>query len=207
MGGVFVFMEINEMKLRDRDVRKILVDKINKIHKHEPDTLIVGELGLCQGISRIDVAVINGFMHGYEIKSEKDSLERLPAQIEVYSKIFDRVTMVTCENHRNKVIEMMPQWWGLAIVNPGKKNKLYIEEIRKNKDNPSVDAFAIAQLIWRDEAIDILKTLGLEKGMLSKSRKDLWHKLSMCVPIDQLKTYVRDKIKIRARWRSADTPT
>jgi len=36
------------------------------------------------GASRIDRAVVNGSVHGYEIKSETDDLTRLPAQARAY---------------------------------------------------------------------------------------------------------------------------
>ena len=34
----------------------------------------VEELGVCRGRVRVDVAVVNGTLHGYEIKSDRDSL-------------------------------------------------------------------------------------------------------------------------------------
>src|SRR5690242_17854466 len=67
-------------KLRDRDVRKALKSKLLREHIADPRTLVLDELGLRHGACRVDIAVVNGSMHGYEIKSDSDTLERLPSQ-------------------------------------------------------------------------------------------------------------------------------
>jgi len=54
-----------------------------------PDTLIVNELGLADGASRVDIAVINGHICGGEIKAEADSLDRLPRQVEAYGRLVE----------------------------------------------------------------------------------------------------------------------
>jgi hypothetical protein len=64
--------------VRDRDVRQALHRKVLKEHHGDANTLVVDELGLRHGTCRVDIAVVNGFIHGYEIKSDADTLERLP---------------------------------------------------------------------------------------------------------------------------------
>ena len=60
---------------------------------------MVDELGVCRGQVRIDVAVVNGRFHGYEIKSDRDSLRRLDGQVDLYSKVLDRATIVVGDRH------------------------------------------------------------------------------------------------------------
>jgi len=48
-----------------------------------PDTLVIDELGLVQAKSRIDVAVINGYIHVYKIKSARQTLSRLDKQLDI----------------------------------------------------------------------------------------------------------------------------
>ena len=62
---------------KDLDIRSALHAKRLRRLKAKPDTLVIDELGLAHASSRIDVAVINGCIHGYEIKSAKDTLDRL----------------------------------------------------------------------------------------------------------------------------------
>jgi hypothetical protein len=54
--------------------------------------LIVEEFG-CNS-ARTDIAVINGSLHAFEIKSDSDSLDRLPSQIEAYQGVFEYITLV-----------------------------------------------------------------------------------------------------------------
>src|SRR5437870_5424523 len=100
--------------MRDADVRRALLDDLRAKYDGDPDTRIIPELGLCQGDVRIDVAVVNGSLNGYEIKSDADTLDRLPAQQEAYSKILDTVMAVAGGRHLEAVAAMVPDWWELC---------------------------------------------------------------------------------------------
>lgn len=67
--------------------------KLKHLHAR-PDTLIVDELGLVHADVRVDVAVINGHLHGFEIKSAIDTLSRLPRQIKLYEECLEKLTIV-----------------------------------------------------------------------------------------------------------------
>src|SRR5688572_54996 len=80
---------------KDRDVRTLL--KQHLVAMHGPATVLLDELGLCQGDVRVDVAVVDGELSGFEIKSPADSLARWPKQRRVYSKVVDRAWLVASE--------------------------------------------------------------------------------------------------------------
>ena len=82
----------------------------------ETDTIIVEELGLCRGSVRADIAVINGLMKGFEIKSDRDTLQRLLTQAMVYSRVFDTATLVTAERHVAGAMLALPPWWGIEVI-------------------------------------------------------------------------------------------
>src|SRR5439155_10222560 len=88
--------------LRDRDVRQALHRKVLRDHHGDANTLVLDELGLRHGACRVDIAVVNGYLHGYEIKSDSDTLDRLPAQVAVYNLVLDRATLVVGERHLQK---------------------------------------------------------------------------------------------------------
>src|SRR2546426_1117053 len=75
--------------------------------------LVMDELGLNHGSIRVDVAVINGHLHGYEIKAERDSLERLPAQARMYERVLDFVSVVCAPKHLKRARRILPRFWGL----------------------------------------------------------------------------------------------
>ena len=70
---------------------------------------MIDELGLAHAKSRIDVAVINGCIHGYEIKSAKDSLDRFATQIDIYRQTLQKLTIVAAPKHVAGIIGQLPR--------------------------------------------------------------------------------------------------
>ncbi|MBW2623773.1 MAG: sce7726 family protein, partial [Deltaproteobacteria bacterium] len=153
--------------MNDSDIRAVLLTNFGQEYGNDPNTMIVEELGLCQGEARVDVAVINGSIHGFEIKSDQDTLKRLPGQMNIYNRSLDFVTLVVGGRHLTKSLEIIPKWWGVICVQQRNK-KLIMDDIRPHKANPSPDPEAIVQLIWRNEALEVLRRRNLHKGYLSK---------------------------------------
>ena len=98
-----------DVVLGDSDIRAVLRSRLFLKHPDEADTVVIEELGLCRGQVRVDVAVVNGLLHGYEIKSDRDSLCRLGVQVEVYGKVFDQATLVVGDRHMVNQIQRIPQ--------------------------------------------------------------------------------------------------
>ncbi len=187
------------MKTTDYIIRNSLQGYLHS-HFPENDDLIIDELGVCQGTARIDIAVINCAIHGFEIKSDSDNLQRLHSQIEIYNKVFDYLTLVTGKMFVDKALNVIPPWWGLMQVcqdKPGVK----FEQIREPADNPTVDPSSVVQLLWKSEALSILTNKGIDKGYRSKPRALIWAKLLDSVPIVELKPIIRDIIKNRRGWK------
>lgn len=194
-------MQKNYQGMKDTDIRKVLLHQLHNSYIDDTDTIIVEELGLCQGEARIDVAVINGSIHGYEIKSELDTLKRLPAQREIYNKTLDTITLIAGTNHVEHAINEIPKWWGVAEA-IYIRNKIHINKIRRPKHNNNADPYSIVQLLWRDEALDALRTRGLHRGFVSKPREVLWNRLVEHLDFNELRHEVRCRIKSRCNWRS-----
>ena len=64
--------------MRDSEIRNTLRATLLSEHAGDPTAVVIDELGICQGSARIDMAVVNGSLNGYEIKSDLDTLARLP---------------------------------------------------------------------------------------------------------------------------------
>lgn len=173
--------------------------------KYDIDTKVIDEMGLCQGSHKIDIAVINGSLIGYEIKSEEDTLYRLPSQMEAYNKVFDYINIVVNENHLQAVKDKIPHFWGIICVKKfGQEFKL--EHERDAEKNQASDPFFVSQLLWKDEALDVLRKEGIDKGMKSKSRLQIWKKIAESLPKERINQYVRQYIKNRSTWRTPDLP-
>ncbi|VAW38521.1 hypothetical protein MNBD_DELTA02-1110 [hydrothermal vent metagenome] len=190
--------------MKDIDIRKILLDLITDDCNEPSQSLVVEELGLCQGNARIDIAVINSYLHGYEIKSARDTLGRLSSQIESYNKIFDHITLVVSTSHLEKSLKQIPDWWGVCEAKKV-EGGIQLNNVRPCGKNTDIDPLAVAQLLWRDEALETLEEYDFDKGFRSKPRSVLWERLATQLTLKDLQTTVRDKLKARDNWRSAPT--
>lgn len=186
--------------MRDRDVRESVWRWLEVAHQGDPDTLMLDELGILNGATRIDIAVINGQIEGYELKSERDTLERLPAQRDLYNKVLDRISLVVAENHRAAAEEIIPDWWGLAVASNAQGGVTVTRE-RLPEMNPELDASTLASLLWRDEALAILVRYGAARGVRSKPREALYERLAVALDLDMVRAEVRSALKARAGWR------
>jgi hypothetical protein len=187
--------------MRESDVKQALYEtEIRRLLDKEPLSLVVDELGIMEGKYRIDVAVMNGRLHGYEIKSAADNLERLPNQQDCYSKLFDHMTLVADERHVAEAVRIIPPWWGLIAVSM-RDGRPYLNEIWPSRLNLKVDKLVVCQLLWREEALEILHSLGLDFGVRTKSRRLMWKRLADTLTLDQLRKLVYAKLKSRSNWR------
>lgn len=186
--------------MRDRDVRQSVWSWLEVAHQNDPDTLMIDELGILNGATRIDIAVINGQIEGYELKSERDTLERLPTQRDLYNRVLDRISLVVAENHREAAEGIIPDWWGLAIASNG-RDGVEVTRERSPEMNPGLDAATLASLLWRDEALAVLDRYGAARGVRSKPREALYERLAVALDLDMVRAEVRAALKARAGWR------
>lgn len=171
-----------------------------------PNTLIVDELGLEHGKCRADIAVINGYINGYEIKSEKDSLVRLKNQIDKYNAVFDHSSIVLEKRHLNEVMNLAPKWWGIIFAMESENRSICFETIREPSQNLLIDDFAVAQLLWRNEAREILENLGVKGKQLRECRSNLYQYIIDMLDSCTLRSLVREYLKKRQDWRDPEPP-
>jgi hypothetical protein len=192
--------------MRDRDIRSALHAQLWAEHQDDDTTLILDELGLCQGAVRADVAVINGSLAGFEIKSDRDTLARLPNQVEIYGRVFDYVTLIVGATHAGEIHKAIPAFWGIVVATEG-DGVLVLRSRRSAKRNRNVDPLAVVRLLWRDEALALLTQYDLNGGLQSKPRRQLWDALVAELPPDELAAAVREALRARAGWRSDRSPS
>lgn len=191
-------------KTKDQEIRKALRDSkyINQLIAEDDRTLLMEEFSLTSGSTRIDMAVFNGCFHGFEIKSDKDTLGRLPHQSEYYAKVFEYLYLVVGVKYSEKAITLLPDYWGILLAEK-RDGVTMLMECRPPKRNEHQDALALASMLWKAEALSLLEKHGMLKGMKSKPCRILWEKLSMALPFNVLEEEVRTTIKARRDWRAA----
>ena len=178
------------------------------LHKEhtESNTLVLDELGLEHGKCRADIAVINGHLNGFEIKSDKDSLCRLGYQIEIYNAVFDHASVVLADRHLNEATCIVPEWWGVILVTSDLNSELLFKTIRPPRQNTSVNDYAVAQLLWREEAQEVLMNLGVRGMQLKEKRSNLYYYIVEMLNSQELRFLVREYLKKRRDWRHPEQP-
>ena len=134
------------------------------------------EFSILHNAARVDVAIVSKTIHGYELKSDHDTLVRLSHQIVTYRSCLDRLTVVVAERHL-KNLRRIPDWVGVsvAIVQDG---DIELEQVRVPVLNTEKDPICVARLLWKEEAIAILEELGCDYGVRTKPREYAYERLA-----------------------------
>jgi hypothetical protein len=75
-----------------------------------------------------------------------------------------------------------------------------LEQVRTARTNPQQQPLSVAKLLWRDEVLAVLESLGAAKGVRSKPRKVLYERLVHAMPLEELRAEVRRRLKARESW-------
>ena len=190
----------------DKTIRPVLRSHLLQIHRNEPDTVIIDELGLRCGKVRLDVAVVNGFFHGYEIKSDRDSLRRLSDQANVYNQVLDRATIVVGDRHIEEAIKIIPRWWEVLRFKT-KANEPSFEIIRSGHENSGRDPRTLVELLWLDDAMALLQKHGATRGLKGKPRRFVWDRICAEFDVLEIADAVRHRIKARVNQGALSQPS
>ncbi len=183
-------------RLTELAVRRAVLSQLGRQYEADRDTVIVEEFGVRQGAAIVDIAVVNGSLCGIEIKSDHDSLLRLPNQIAEFSRVFDYVTLVSGSKLLRSADSLLPAWWGLVEARAAGEEVILVEH-RARRRNPAPEPYAVAELLWRDEALRLLSEHGKERGFRSKRRSEIWGELSTSIPGERLASDVRRVLRSR----------
>lgn len=141
----------------DRDIRALLVAGLEA-----GGVRVVHEWAV--GGCVVDVAAVTpDGLHAYEIKGPRDSLARLPRQVEQYGRVFDTVTLVGGAYHVRRALDkgLVPAWWGLVQVLEhdalGVASPPRLERVRPATPNPAASPQAVAWLLYNRELRAILQ--------------------------------------------------
>ena len=150
------------------------------------------------GTTRADVVhITDQFMHGYEVKGDGDTLQRVKNQLRCYGQAYDLVTFVVTEKHLPKLLLLIPAWVGVLVATP-----TGLLPHRPARYNATVDRAAVAGLLRLEEIRQFLEARGLQ-GISLMRRRDVLHYLRQAhsIPLSQLAQYAREQLTARLPQR------
>ena len=188
---------------RDRDIRAVLLPMLFENYLHSDSDLALQEFDCNR--ARVDVAVMNGVMHGFEIKSDSDSLCRLDDQIYAYEGVFDLITVVVGKRLIKAVEEELPVHCGIILATRT-DDRVKLTHRRKARKNPNQRKLDLARLLWKNEALNMIRSRQPRpaKSLSSRNSADtIWRSLAEIYEAPVLANAVRQAIKLRRSTESA----
>ncbi|MGI4886007.1 MAG: sce7726 family protein [Janthinobacterium lividum] len=175
--------------MNDPAIRALLYPRLT-------DGVYVDELPT--GSTRADVVHITpAFMHGYEVKGDRDTLQRVPNQLRCYAAAYDFVTFVVTAKHLPKLLPLLPDWVGILVAAEDG-----LRPHRPAAYNATVERAPVAALLLLEEVKQFLLALGLT-GVSTLRGRDIAHLLRTDnrIPLARLAQYVRDRLMARLPQR------
>jgi hypothetical protein len=166
------------------------------IHERSPTARLLYEMGLDHGRARADIVTLSPEeLHGFELKSPSDRLDRLEEQVRLYSETMDRATLVVAPRHMAQALPLLPDWWGMVEATPSG-----LEEVRPSRFNWGSSSLTTARLLSRDEAMLKLRDLDRHRGLSRRTREHVFRRLAEVLTFEDLRTYVRLRLLQRPGW-------
>jgi len=127
------------------EITAALVDDLLESH---PDAVVLREFTCPAG--RVDLLAITDALHGFEVKSDFDSLQRVDAQLAAYSRYCQTLTFVAGRTLAIQLLRSLPSWCGVRLAIRG-EHGVSLLDLRESRRNPLADAQHAALLLHREE--------------------------------------------------------
>lgn len=121
--------------------------------------------------TRVDILRLNNFSYAYEVKSQRDRIDRLRYQLPALSRIFERVCLIFASSLEDKIARMPTKTVGLYVFT-AKKGQITFEIEREPLEIDEFEPDAQLELLRVDELKSLYSTL-YEEEPVRKARREL----------------------------------
>ncbi|KGS05894.1 sce7726 family protein [Burkholderia pseudomallei] len=160
------------------------------------DAVLINEMVVANWSRRADLAVANGRLTAFEIKSDLDTLSRLDGQVETYLQRFDKVVIVTTEKFFREVLLRTPERVGVWVLTQAETQHGYrVRTARPGRATDVKRTEALCGFLLQTELSSFLRSQGFAIEA-DRSRTTLTN-LAGHVPTSRLRGFVLEAIKKR----------
>lgn len=181
--------------LNEMDIKAALIDKLLEKGALE-NAVLINEMVIANWNRRADLAVANGRLYAYEIKSDLDTLDRLEGQVYAYLDRFDKVTVVTTPKFVLSVASQMPDQ--VEIWEASRQNQSVILRMaRRGRTKDITSRRMLCGFLLKTELLSLLRKHGI--GASVSTPREALIPLMQGVSVKDLRPYVLDCLKNRYR--------
>lgn len=181
--------------LNERDIKTALIDRLFEKGMLE-DAVLINEMVIANWNRRADIAVANGRLYAYEIKSDLDNLDRLGGQVSAYLDRFDKVTVVTTAKFALTIAAQMPRQVEIWEAS-GNRESVSLRVVRRGRTKEINSRRMLCGFLLKSELLTLLRAC--RTSAPSDATRQLLIQLTQDVPIKNLRQYVLDCLKLRYR--------
>jgi hypothetical protein len=178
-----------ETLLKESVIKAALIDRLVEKGMLE-NAVLINEMVVANWSRRVDLAVANGNLHAYEIKSDVDTLKRLDGQLEAYLARFDKTTVVCAQRFTADVLKRTPTFVEVLEVNAA-SGRVNFRVARRGAMHPIRDKSILIAFLLKSEIATLVNN-----QTQSCSRREL-EVSAMEISVVALRKYVLDCLKRR----------
>jgi len=178
-------------------LKAAVIDRLFSSAHVDQDSVLISEMVVENWARRADVVLANGKLWAFEIKSELDSLARLPGQIEVFSRSFEKFVVVVAAKFEDAARNLIPEGVGLWVE--------MADGSLRERARPKINILSKSAAIRMMTASELRRLLACNgsAGIAALPRSEL-ERLASYLPSPDLANAARDAIKRRHRARHAN---
>ncbi|MBB5191192.1 hypothetical protein HNQ50_001915 [Silvimonas terrae] len=158
------------------------------------DAVLINEMVVANWSRRVDLAVANGKLHAFEIKSDVDTLRRLDGQLATYLQTFDKVTVVTTEKHATQIASMIPNNVELWVASASNQ-KISLKVVKRGRTDKVSGHDALCSHLTKAEIFTLLKKNGISSKLYQK--KESLIQASEIISVNLVRKHLLDCLKNR----------
>lgn len=184
----------------ERDIKVALISKLYEKGLLE-DAALINEMVVANWSRRADLAVANGHLQAFEIKSDFDSLKRLDGQLSTYISRFEKVTVVCASRFTEEVLRRThPRVEVLEVI--GSNEGISFRLVRRGKLHRLQDRQILLGFLLKTEIQMLLKQSNI--GFEADCARYVLEKLATAISPSKIRTFLLAALKQRYSATSAD---
>ncbi|ARG37444.1 sce7726 family protein [Acinetobacter baumannii] len=187
--------------LGPNDIRTALRNWVYKKFELKQNDILINELGFWNKDPestvdcsfRADLALANGRLVGFEIKSQKDSLKRWTSQMMAYNNVFDEIWLCSHGKHLHRALDITDKHIGVLAVDDSGS----ITVVRYAAENTKLNFYDLSGLLWKEELLAFAALNNIIEVKSRMTKNEIRDILSKYSSVNKLKPYLLQKLKER----------